>query len=583
MTGGAAFSTPIGLMEAEAYKDFGGGEAVSLDFITELAGWRTNLRNALFRDFESQDSGFGSNKKSFESQLQLNKNVKLGPVPLGIRVNAKRTERKSGNTSTDLDITQSYSRSGLRLSHTTSTHAFNDEHQQTTGTGTATIREGNWQFRGGLNYDLHPSVDLSSMNGEVRYKLDNGFQTALNASHNFKTSDYRAGLQIGYDFQKFLGTAEMEYERDNGFEFVVRATTSLHPYTDDDSYDFSSASGRNLSPVRGHIFLDKNADGIFNEGDEPLPGVKLRFGGARSKEKSDEKGYIIANAPANRLMNIMIDKRTLEDPYLVPAEAGFSAVPVYGKILDASFPVVETGAIEGFVYRASNKRVVTGLTLRLLNTEGKVVMETETAFDGYYTFEFVPPGNYTILAEESSGVQIENGAASISSEDLFLYGKDLFIVSPASDINEGELIQAQQGGEQGEEEEIGGEEEAPVSEAVAVEPAAGPVNAIQDIRFKSRKGKVRLVLDLAQSTDYDFQESSDSQKMTLHLTGVTWDGPLEKTLDLDQKTYRYIVEPAEEGGVNIIFEGSEPVEVSSHMMLEPSDGDASHRLLVDLL
>jgi len=118
---------------------------------------------------------------------------------------------------------------------------------------------------------------------------------------------------------------------------------------------------------------------------------------------------------------------------------------------------------------------------------------------------------------------------------------------------------------------------------VAVEPAAGPVNAIQDIRFKSRKGKVRLVLDLAQSTDYDFQESSDSQKMTLHLTGVTWDGPLEKTLDLDQKTYRYIVEPAEEGGVNIIFEGSEPVEVSSHMMLEPSDGDASHRLLVDLL
>lgn len=104
----------------------------------------------------------------------------------------------------------------------------------------------------------------------------------------------------------------MEYERDNGFEFVVRATTSLHPYTDDDSYDFSSASGRNLSPVRGHIFLDKNADGIFNEGDEPLPGVKLRFGGARSKEKSDEKGYIIANAPANRLMNIMIDKGLLK-------------------------------------------------------------------------------------------------------------------------------------------------------------------------------------------------------------------------------------------------------------------------------
>lgn len=57
-------------------------------------------------------------------------------------------------------------------------------------------------------------------------------------------------------------------------------------------------------------------------------------------------------------------------------------------------------------------------------------METETAFDGYYTFEFVPPGNYTILAEESSGVQIENGAASISSEDLFLYGKDLLLLVP---------------------------------------------------------------------------------------------------------------------------------------------------------
>ena len=70
--------------------------------------------------------------------------------------------------------------------------------------------------------------------------------------------------------------------------------------------------------------------------------------------------------------------------------------------IDADHPMV--GEIEGAVVKSGGLGFE-GLTLELLDASGKVVTTTQTDYDGYFLFERVAYGRYTVrVAEESAQV-----------------------------------------------------------------------------------------------------------------------------------------------------------------------------------
>lgn len=432
---GATASTPVGMLDADIYKEANGGHAFDVRLATGFEGYRVNLRTSLFNHFESQDAGSGVNAKRLETEARISKNARIFLLPVGLRLVARHTERENGASETNLNFSQSVSRGGIRVSNTLTSRFSGKSHQKTNGNLQATAREGDWQFRGGLSYDLIPAVDrdLTAGNFNIRYTpKDNPFRGALNGSYNFASYVYSAGLQFGYDFDKALTTLESSYEKGNGWEFVFRLSTSLHPYTPDQDYTLSSASKRGTAPVLGHVFLDKNGNGVYDEEeDEPMENVGLMFDTAHNRARTDENGYVVAGGSHNERFNIAIDKATLSDPYYVPATKGVSTVTTYGGMPSFSFPVVESGAIEGTVFRRSDpSRSVSGLTLDLLDKDGGIVSTTTTAFDGFYTFEFIAPGTYRIETDKIHDLKLLENAAEIKAEELFLYGHDLTLNDP---------------------------------------------------------------------------------------------------------------------------------------------------------
>lgn len=430
LSAGGVVSTKIGLVEVEGYSEVAGGKAAKADFITSFLGTRANFGVAWYNDFESQDAGFGNNQKTFETTAQLNRTVRIGALPFGLRLNTIHTERKTGLPVTTLDFAQTFSRAGMRLTHNFSTRLNDYAHESTNAGLTATMREGPWQLRGNLNYRLHPQRELDSFNSELRYKLDNSFQAAFTNGYSFQTDAYNAGVQLGYEFDKVLGTVETNYTRGAGWDFTLRASSSLSPYSEDGGYEFSSERRRDFSPVRARVFLDNDYDGKFTEGDEPLEDVKIRIGRGASQESTNENGAILANAPADQLLNFKVDKTSLIDPYFIPATEGFSAVPARGSVLEADFPIIESGAIEGTVFRAGSDRAVPGLTIELVDDQGDVSAQVVSAFDGYYAFEFVAPGTYTVRTGDTHQVDLLDNTVTIGGEDLFVYGNDLFLDVP---------------------------------------------------------------------------------------------------------------------------------------------------------
>ena len=435
VTAGASVSTPIGLAELETYNEIGGGNAIALDYITNFFDIRTNINLARFNDFESDDAGFGSSRKTYEASAQFNKQFKVFSIPLGLRLNTTHTERKTGVPVTAIDTAQTISRSGLRFTHSTTSRFSDFVHDTTSAGASATWRADPWQLRGNLNYEIHPEFDLTSVNSELRYRTGNKFQGAINAGHSFTTSDYNFGLQLGYDFDTVLGTIESNYDRGEGWDFVLRATTSLNPYTPDGSYTVTSRQKRQFAPINANIFLDRNHDGEFGEEDEPLENARLIVGQSSSKTATTEDGLILVNAPEDKITNFRVDPSSLEDPYFLPATEGFSTVPTRGGVIQASFPVIETGAVEGSVFREDNNRAIPGLTLELFDEAGEKVDEVVTAFDGYYAIEFVRPGTYSIQANPTHGVTILENMFTLTPQDLFLYGNDLYIHIPQTARN----------------------------------------------------------------------------------------------------------------------------------------------------
>ena len=586
---GAAASTPIGLFEGEAYREVAGGHAFNLSYITKFLGFRANLNAAVYKDFESELSGFGTNRKTFETKAQLNRNIKLFTLPLGLRFNTIHTERKSGLKTTDVDFTQTFSRGGIRLSHNTSTRLADNAHERTTGGLTTTVREGPWQLRGGINYNMYPETELASGNAEIRYKTEDGFQAALNLSHNFTTSDYRIGTQAGYDFKTFLGTAEAAYIRDGGFEFILRATTSLHPYTNDDGYEFSSASRRQYAPVRARVFLDENADGEFNEGEQPIEGAQLRIGGGKTREGTDKDGYIIANAPGDTITNVYVDTPSLKDPYYIPAYEGFSTVPIQGKMIDAVFPVVETGSIEGTVYRQSNRKAVAGLILNLVDiASNEKIMSVETGFDGFYVFEFVKPGTYRVETDETHLVDLVENSASVAPGDLYVYGHDIY-------INDEDFI----GGENMDIQESAAEPMGPELPA-DLEPAAGesaenqntapeqentePSNnfdvSLHDPRFKSHKDKLRFMINASEPVDYEILPASTQSSIDILIKQALISQQQDLRIEKDGREYdcKFSQTP---DGVKISISADEPLGIQYSSLL-PATTAEDNRLLIDL-
>ena len=619
MTAGASISTPIGLVDAEAYNEIGGGNALALDYITKFLGVRSNFGAAFFNDFESQDAGFGNNHKTFEAKAQLNKTFKIATLPLGLRLNTTHTERKSSLTITTIDTAQTLSRAGLRLSHNTSTRLNDYSHERSTGSFTTTWREKDWQLRGTFGYDIYPKFDFGSFNSELRYRPDEKYQGSLTLGHNFQTSDYNAGLQVGYDFDTILGTLESRYQRGEGWDFILRATTSLNPYTPDGRYGFSSDQKREYSPVRAQVFLDKDLDGVFGEGDEPLPDARLRIGTTNSQITADENGMIIANAPADRLTNFQIDPSSLEDPYFIPATNGFSAVPAKGSVIEVSFPIVETGAIEGTVLRGDNDRIVAGLTLELFDENNEKVGKSVSAFDGYYAFEFIKPGRYKIQADPShKGVRLLDNETTINPDDLFVYGNDLYAqiltlgqnekpeqklpygpfaqdIAPAAG-NSAEIFgpfKPEQSPEQKEETKAAKvvqpiNEETKKSETqtettAKLTPPADPVKfttTVQQARFKAHDGHARLILETNEDIQYEILQSDSPQDIQILINDTLWQPPTSKNISHGGHTYIMSAQQTEAGTL-LSISSQQPLSLKRDLVLQNQTSQGA-RLLLDI-
>ena len=173
--------------------------------------------------------------------------------------------------------------------------------------------------------------------------------------------------------------------------------------------------------VRARVYRDRNDNGIRDPSEPFEKGALITTGTRLAESPTDDRGTVLVGGlQTYRPLAVGIDASSLSDPNLVPRKALQVVTPRPGVAAEVEIGLVGAGEIEGAVVR-SGSLGFEGLTLELLDEAGKVVARTQTDYDGYFLFERVAYGRYSVrVAAESAAVakilpQLD--APAIVSED----------------------------------------------------------------------------------------------------------------------------------------------------------------------
>ena len=192
------------------------------------------------------------------------------------------------------------------------------------------------------------------------------------------------------------------------------------------------ASSGSVSAV---AFLDGNQDGVFNEGDEPVPDIGFRLNSGYNPLRTDEQGVgFLTGLPPHQPLNLSIAPETVADPLWTVALDGVRVVPRPGHTIRLEFPIFVSGEIDGTVYvERDGKEFGAGrVIVELIDNQGNVINSTTTAYDGFYIISKIPLGEYRLRVSPAQldglGLQADRiERFAISAEELFVSGLDFVL------------------------------------------------------------------------------------------------------------------------------------------------------------
>lgn len=168
-------------------------------------------------------------------------------------------------------------------------------------------------------------------------------------------------------------------------------------------FSFSRQPLAAAGAVRARVYRDRNDNGVRDESEPWEKGALVTTGTRVTEKPTDDRGSVLIGGLATFTpLAVGIDASSLPDPNLVPKKALQVVVPRPGVPADVEIGLVGGGEIEGAVVKSGGLGFE-GLKLELVDGAGKVVATAQSDYDGYFLFERVAYGRYTVrVAAESA-------------------------------------------------------------------------------------------------------------------------------------------------------------------------------------
>jgi hypothetical protein len=415
-----------------------GGRALQLTTQTDVLGLNVSLEHQEFDDFLSDFTESVSDPVVRRSTGRVDGSLDLHIIPrLSLGVAAARTNYTSGHVRDELNQrTTSQLFNYFSVNHNTT---FTRD-TYTSGTPDSKQARGSLlvsaplfgaYIRGGGTYGISPKVDLESVALAVDYSFSDDLIARSEVFRQIsgdKVDTITTSLTKRFEQFSLSGSVGGDSKGNKqagisfGFSFGMEPRTGKWA-----SYvDPISQSGL----VTARSFIDENQNKVMDAGEIPIENARyLINGNAGSKQNQDDfdGAQLLKFIPENELAAVVVNPSSVEDPYVIAGDSGVRVVARAGVATVVDFPLTRASDVEGLVTISQDSvtKEAANVLIEAVDSEGKVVRSTRSAFDGVYLLELLPSGSYTIRVSEEQTHRL--GFKHTTSKPLTVRGNEEII------------------------------------------------------------------------------------------------------------------------------------------------------------
>ena len=426
-------------LSGDLMHDTGGGNALELSALTGLGKLNLNLKQRFYDDF-LDDSG-GDVSDPLKSQTQISASGKIDgnsfipdiPFTLSYSHLQREDSRYSAfGSSLATRIKNINLNNYLRLTNNSN---LSDEPSVLDGTFKAITQIGDLRLRGMLDYEIKPEAGIERAEISGLLKINDKLNSELVLEKDIEEDYSGATLKFNWNNGKYTISPQVSYNSDGEFTAFLGFSTSFGIKPRSKQPYLSSTRMADTGAASVRVFNDKNNNAVFDEGDEVVKGASVKAVQSFREAETDADGVaFIPLLQKNRPTDIVIDRETLEDPFWEPSTPSHSIVPRPGHVQQMDIPVVTTSEIDGTILTEAadgTEQPMANVTVQLMDDSGKVVKQVRSEYDGFYYFQKVFPGNYSVRIDPDA--RLKNGnipepeTIEIGNEGTVASGRDIFI------------------------------------------------------------------------------------------------------------------------------------------------------------
>jgi len=280
---------------------------------------------------------------------------------------------------------------------------YNDQSQEITNQLYNSIDISNWKWSNSINWHLQ-KTRLNTLTSTLRWPQTQDSFNQTQVTYNPDASATKLiRHQYSYRHDLFNILLTGQYDNQNDWIVTLGLTGSFSFDHRHDFLIFDRPRSLNAGQIEASSFIDWNENNIFDENDEPVSETKFT-GNYRWKDKqTNEAGEVLLPSSVGGQI-LDVDLRTLPNPYLQPVLGKIKVLAHRGGITEVEIPLVIYNEVEGTIYVAKGDKTKpsAGIKVILKNIKTGKQYTTITEYDGYYYFERVSHGEYSIEVDPSA-------------------------------------------------------------------------------------------------------------------------------------------------------------------------------------
>ncbi len=429
-----ALTRSFGAMQLEwaAAHEFGSGAITELNALGRVGSINIGA-NALwtFGNFRSEFVEFNLDNRF---GLQFDTSLRLGRVSVPVQAAVQRSQLRDGTDVTEFLTTASFNTGPVALSAQLEHQEQNGgedlpDQSQTRLNLLASTRIKGLRLRGNATFEL-VGEDSGFDSAEISVERRIGDRSRLAAEVQYLAETNNTRFQLGFSrrFDSFALRGDAGIDTDGAVNANLSLAFSIGPDPARGGVRFSESKLARTGQAAVTVFRDDNGDGRFNEGEQVLKDVGVEAGFRSSGAVTSDDGQaILENLRPYRAVLVGIDEASLSDPYLAPSTKGVVVVPRPGVAARIELAITASGEVEGSLL-GLNGLEQAGVALELIDTAGNAIATTTSEYDGFFLFERVPYGQYSLqIASEDArklqvAAQLAPGLTISSEEDIVRVG-----------------------------------------------------------------------------------------------------------------------------------------------------------------